>query len=470
MKFLILSFLISAPVLAQDTGGFSIARNGFKDLFNQFRVAQPKNVPWAGNFFPYSSDGTAIRLDARGNTSARGRSPMEVYGTLSRTGSAAHDWEMEFHSCDKLTGSLKRSCESWWGHCNGWAAAAIKETEPRKALRLGSETLSVAEQKAIYSELWLSSSSLNAGWTDKEKKTGAWIHDHDRPTDSYRKFWDVSPRAFFLIFTNYVGAQQTGIVIDRFTGDEVWNQPVVGYRILPLRPSDITEVRDGNRSYWSVFLRIKIYWANDLGTHPAHLSDEFDITKTTDYDSLESFGVDYEGRFLQFRLNFDAPVRISADGTRVLAAGNMLGDGIWEHQEDSRNYPLHRHNEMHPDFIWLPLDPIQDFSGYGNPHVDPRVVAQISAGQPAQDGASTAIDLKLVFAPRAFGGAPLDPEVVKKAVAQVIRRDGIRHAIYLRDISISRSRVSVIVKFPHGVNAQALSELFRAAGMDVRIE
>lgn len=470
MKTLLLAFFVSATAMAQDTGAFSITTNNFKDLFNQHRVAQPKITPWAGSFFPYGPGGTAVKLDKNGNEDSQGKSPMMSYGALAKIGSEAHDWELENHSCKNFTGEMKESCESWWGHCNGWSAAAIKELEPRKGVKVGSREFTVAEQKAILSELWLSSASLNAGWTDKNIKTDKWVHDHDRPTESYRMFWDVSPRSFFLIFTNYVGAQKTGVVIDRFTGDEVWNQPVVGYRILPIEAKDITKVSEGRSQYWSVLLKMKVFWANDLGTPPGHISKTFDIKKMSDDEDVDYVGDDYEGRLLKFRLKFDAEVKVSADGKQVLSAGKMVGDGIWDHQENSRDLSDSELNSTHPDFIWLPTDPIQDFSGYGNPHMDEKVVAQLTRAQGATTPTATAKNLKLVFAPRVFGEGALTEELVKREIAKVIRREGIRHAIYLADISISRSRVSVIVKFPQGVNEKALVALFKAAEMPVRIE
>ncbi len=464
--------LLALPLglaFAQDTGGFTVTQNSFKDLFNKHRIAQPKITPWAGDFFPYSSHGTSIKLNRDGDPASNGTSPMQSYGKLARIGDAAHDWEKANHSCDHLRGELRQSCMGWWGHCNGWAAAAIKELEPRKPVTASGVELSVADQKGIFTELWLSSASLNAGWTDKSKVTGKWVHDHDRPTEAYRRFWDVSPRTFFLIFTNYIGALKTGVVIDRFTGDEVWNQPMVGYRMLPIRKSDIKEVREGNRSYWSALIRVKIFWANDLGTPAGHISAPFDINKIKDNEDVEHLGRDYEGRYLAFRLNFDRALEMAPDGKTVVNAGRMIGDGIWEHQENSRDYADLSLNETHPDFIWLPTDPIQDETGYGNPYMDHRVTSRISRAGPTPP-ASAAQELKLVFAPRAFGGAPLDAETVKKAVQRVLRREGIRNAIYLDSIEISRSRVLVPVRFPQGADQSALVQLFAAAAMDVRIQ
>jgi hypothetical protein len=468
MKTLLFTLLaVSLSSWAQDVGNFEIYQNNFKDLYNKYRVAQPTLTPWAGSFFPYGAHGTAVKLDASGDAASSGKSPMQAYDAVGNLGTQAHDWEKENHSCDHFTGESKSSCESWWGHCNGWSAAAVKEAEPTRPVKVGTRTLSVADQKGILTELWLSSGSLNAGLTDKSKKNGAWVHDHNRPTDGYRKFWDVSPRAFLLIFTNTLGAEKTGVVVDRFTGDEVWNQPVVGYRLLPIRAEDIAEVRDGSRTYWSVKTRMKFYWGNDLGTPAGHVSKPFDINKMNDEEEVEYLGQDYEGRYLAFRLNFDAPVKMSPDGLKVLTAGRMVGDGLWEHQENSRDYSADALNSTHPDFIWLPTDPIQDYNGYGNPFLDARIVSKITSQQPVQPGTGPAT-LKLIFSARAF--TALTPAAIKLAVAKVIRREGLRHAIYLADIQVSGSQVVVGVRFAEKPEAAALVALFQAAGMTIQVQ
>jgi hypothetical protein len=466
-KLLFLLLAVSLSSWAQDVGNFEIYQNNFKDIYNKYRVAQPKLTPWAGSFFPYGSDGTAVKLDASGDTSSAGKSPMQAYDAVGSFGKQAHDWEKENHSCDRYTGETKSSCQSWWGHCNGWSAAAVKEAEPTRPVKVGTRTLSVADQKGILTELWLSSGSLNAGWTDKSKKNGAWVHDHNRPSESYRKFWDVSPRAFLLIFTNTLAAEKTGVVVDRFTGDEVWNQPVVGYRLLPIRAEDIAEVRDGGRTYWSVKTRMKFYWANDLGTPAGHVSKPFDINKMNDEEEVEDLGQDYEGRYIAFRLNFDAPVTVSADGLKVLTAGRMVGDGLWEHQENSRDFSLDALNSTHPDFIWLPTDPIQDYNGYGNPFMDARIVSKITSQQAVPPSPAPAT-LKLVFTARDF--TTLTPDAIKLAVAKVIRREGLRHAIYLADIKVNGSQVVVGVRFAEKPDRAALVALFQAAGMTIQVQ
>lgn len=486
MKFILTALLaLFAQQAIAQTGTFQTQQNDFKTLFNMHRFAQPQIVPWAGSFFPYSQDGTAIKLGRSGMMEHNGRSPLEVYDRLAKQsgGRSSEAWERENHTCRHLTGETKRSCEGWWGHCNGWAAAAIKESEPRSDLRVNGESLSVAEQKAIYTELWLSSGSLFVGESDKGRKVGDWVHAHGSNTDEYRRFWDVTPRAFFLVFTNYVGLLRTGVIIDRHTGDEVWNQPITGYRILPLRPSDIREVTDRGVTYWSVFFRMKIYWANDLGTPPGHLSTVFDIARmTNDSERVEHFpnsigGRDYEGRLLQFRLMLDAPVTISRDGTQILSAGRIIGDGIWEHQENSRKYNHQQLSHSHPDFIWLPTNPILDNNGYGNPYVTAANVALIRSGnspaalsQNKPSIAGSVTTMKLLLSPKGIHPNDLTPARIKGRIKGLLAREGVQTEIRANDIQMGRDRIVVPLTFATGVNSNALNELFRSANYTVSFE
>jgi hypothetical protein len=471
-KILPLLLMISSPlVFAQNTGQFEISQTGFKELFNKHRYASPEMIPWASNFFPYSDYGTAVKLDkVTGDPSSRGVSPMGSYALLPGGSDEAEGWEREVHGCDGYDAKTKKACRAWWGHCNGWAAAAIKEKEPRQPRRFKGVEYSVADQKGMLAELWLSNYSTNAGLSDKNIKTGKWVNNHRSPTESYNMFWDVTPKAFFLLFTNYIGVMKTGLVVDRFTGDEVWNQPVVGYRLLPIDKDQIQEVQEGQKKYWSVRLAVKFYWANDIGLRHDHVSKPFDISKMNDTENIETLTEDYEGRFLAFRLNFDSKVTVSPDGKRVLTAGRMVGDGIWEHQEESEHYSFDDLNNTHPDFIWLPTQAVQDTSGYGNPHIDGSVVAAMLEGKEIPNSRKDPLILKLSFAPRYLEGSDTTPEIAKRIVQSVIRREGIKHSIFLRDIEITRNRVSLLVKFPEGVDENNLSDLFDAAEMPVKIE
>lgn len=375
-------------VSSAQTGSYRIQNFDFAYLMNEHRIGAPEIPAWAGDFFAYANDGTAVLLNEEGYPDRKGRSPMQAYDQISglRAPRSAHEWEKKNHTCRELKGEEKKSCEGWWGHCNGWAAAAVKHYEPRSTMNVKGTRLSIAEQKGILAELWLSTDSLMAGETNKSRKTGAWV-GLDSP-DS-QSFWDIQPRSFFLILTNYVGIFKQGLVIDRFTGDEVWNHPLAGYRILPISPQDVNAVTHNGKTLWAVSMTVKLYWANDMGLPAGHISQVFDVqSHTTDSSKLESLprgreGVDFEGRILSFTLFLDAPVEWGANG-KILKAGKLVGPGIWEHQ---KNVNLYRGrwedlNHTHPDFVWTPTNPFHDlYGGYGNPYVIPSVAMSLFTEQ-----------------------------------------------------------------------------------------
>jgi hypothetical protein len=354
----------------------------FASLFNSYRFAQPKNIPWAGSFYAYSTNGTAIGI--KGSFRSKGHeelSPIYKYDQLfNGAGKPATQFEKANHSCDHLEGETKQSCQGWWGHCNGWAAAALREREPRKTVIYKGETLEVGHVKGILSELWLSTNSYFVGNTNKSKKTGEWIFNPNDP--DYKAFWDVTPKQFFFIFANQIGVQQVGVVIDRFTGDEVWNQPVAGYRVLPIRPQDIGVKEVNGKKLNYADLRMKIYWADD-DVYENHVSKKFDINATRDEEYEDSPADEYTARLVKFKMFFDQPLQINGDGTRVLNKPKVVHAGLWAEQE---NQEYGDADQGHPDFIWQPINPYIVNSGYENPHINwdnvKHMTKTIHSGEP----------------------------------------------------------------------------------------
>ncbi len=380
MKLTYLKLITSALLLfsgfAKAQESSFVVNQDFKSLFNQYRFAQPSHVPWAGTYFPYSYNGTAAGLNGASMTKSNPEtSAIAKYDELFNGGKyIATDFELKNHSCDVVPESEKASCEGWWGHCNGWAAAGIKEIEPRKTVSYKGVKLDVGQQKGILTELWLSTNSLFLGDTDKGKTTGDWVYDLNDP--GYNAFWDVTPRQMFLVFTNQVGALKTGVVIDRFTGDQVWNQPIVGYRILPIAKSDLGTQSYNGKVYPFAQITMKIYWADD-GVAPNHLSGPFNIAATSDDQGADNIGGEYTQRNLTFKMFFDKPLQMDASGTKVLNDVKIIGGGIWDAQENQMDSGSL--DQSHPDFIWLPTSPYIANNGYANPYINWDKIKQLTA-------------------------------------------------------------------------------------------
>lgn len=384
MKILVIFLLLAFNLMAEE---FELGNQNFKNLFNKYGSAQPKNIPWAGSYFPYKEKGIADNFiyDARRSS----QSPSEKFDYFFGEKSAT-EWEKRNHSCDNVEAKNKKGCESWWGHCNAWASAGIKEPEPRaplsKKMKGGDVTLTVADQKAFMTEMYMENNSLFSGNTNKAEKTGNWIFEPSNSISkkliaegvtNYDAFWDVTPRSFFLIFTNYIGMREIGVVIDRFTGDEVWNQPIAGYKMLPIRSDDIREsTSQGGRRVYPVLLRMNIFWAND-NVSANSVSEPFDIRRAPEKFQVGDFlyNDSYTGRSLAFFLYFDSPIRVSYDGRFISSSGNIVGDGIWYHQSlEGRKY-YKEFDHTHPDFIWLPTRALSaSAKGTRNPSFSPEKI------------------------------------------------------------------------------------------------
>lgn len=373
-KVILFSSVLASQALA---GQAFIVDQDFAKLFNNFRFAQPKQIPWAGSFFAYANKGTAMDVINGSGVLGDGKnSSIFQYDQLFNGGKTlAFDYEVQNHSCENVPEEEKDGCRSWWGHCNGWAAAAIKEVEPRKPVTVQGKKLEVGHVKGLLTELWLTTSSDFLGETDKSRKTDEWIYKGAKPLRD--SFWDVTPRQLMLSFMNHVGASGKSLVIDRFSGNEVWNQPLVGYRILPLRSEDLGEQTiEGVRHHYAQF-RMKIYWAQD-NVEPGHVSRGFNIAKTSDSEYHDDINSDYDQRLLKFKLFFDAPVEIDSTGTKILKAGNLVNEGRWYHQENpSTAYTTINHT--HPDFLWYPQTAYVDTSrGYGNPYINVKNIESVA--------------------------------------------------------------------------------------------
>ena len=119
--------------------------------------------------------------------------------------------------------------ESWWGHCNGWAAAAIATHEPTAAADFvdGDTTISFAtgDQKGLLTAAFYSQMSSFYG-----------ARYYGKDTDD---IGDLSPVAFQHLIDFYIRQQGVPFVFDITAGEAVWNYPVYAATL------DVTETDAG---------------------------------------------------------------------------------------------------------------------------------------------------------------------------------------------------------------------------------
>ncbi len=283
-------------------------------------------------------------------------------------------------------GSIQFGVGSWFGHCNAWAAAAIVEPEPRQSTTVDGIEFTAGDVKAFLTEIYMESDSIFHGTRNN-------YHEDEESRDAV-DFKDISPAMFHIFFADQIGNRDKSFVIDRFTGDEVWNQPVKAYRAdcEPLYTGTQAMEREvsyttypvkwasgsyqripnvdkrPNQQVYPLMCSTTIHWITDglpSETLTAlNISDDIDDeTFKSSYRIGELYDHQVEIRTISYELWLDKPM--DDPDARI------IGDGSWEHGSAS-NY-----TSLHPDFIWQPTGDVNDSRrDYENEFIDGKIVRE----------------------------------------------------------------------------------------------
>lgn len=182
---------------AQELGTVCLSSRGSDSAFL-------KKMPWSGYWWS-RREGKLAK-----GWASHAESPMQRYDryVMSRTGNnpGAQAWEQKNH-CNP-------TAPSWWGHCNGWAAASIMEPEPCRTRMLNGITFTVADQKALLSEMCMDVRALFYG---------------NRQNDISLATQDIRPDRFHRLLIENIKKRGRGIVADTSWSRSVWNFPICGY-------------------------------------------------------------------------------------------------------------------------------------------------------------------------------------------------------------------------------------------------
>ncbi len=292
--------------------------------------------------------------------------------------------------------------EGWWGHCNAWAAAALMEEEPARRGTVEHEGRSVevtpGEAKALLTE----------GWMEHHSSFHGSRHDDPENKADEVTYADLTASGFHVYFGTQLGLRQKGFVIDRFTGSEVWNQPVRSYvwSVEKLYQGDEAVEKEifqteynaydgkgarrslGKKRVYPVQVTASIHWVTDGLPHEVATVDNMlaDAWPTNSSEMHRLWGNQIEMRTLTYTLDLDKPME---EPTAV-----VIGDGAWSHALASDNH-------AHPDFVWQPLTQTGSQRRYENPNLEfERIVmakvlpATLAPAPPAMSsGETTARDV-----------------------------------------------------------------------------
>ena len=158
-------------------------------------------------------------------------SPMDKFALLQQLEGHTHGTNPWFAPAWELLNHWSPAGSSWFGHCNGWAAAAILTQEPRELTTFDTEwpsnvagqsdeeftvELSVADQKGLLSESFYSGLSNFFG---------------SRYNDEEDDVTDLSPKATLHILSTYIKQRGVPLVFDTTATSQVWNFPAWKYSL-----------------------------------------------------------------------------------------------------------------------------------------------------------------------------------------------------------------------------------------------
>jgi hypothetical protein len=178
-------------------------------------------VPYSGYIYPDTAGGTANALRKYDMAFNGGR--------YSATG--FEQWDTSAFQEPVRRGLFGRRTTmrtpGWHGHCNGWAAAAIRHAEPQQSVRYNNVVFSPADIKGLLAEIYIYNETLNLAGPRSPVNAGA----------------------FHAIITNWLGRGGHPIGMESDPGEEKWNYPIFGYSCTTNRSSSGRVVVNMKMSY-----------------------------------------------------------------------------------------------------------------------------------------------------------------------------------------------------------------------------
>ncbi len=223
------------------------------------REGEARRIPWAGNYWPTWQDGYNHRWQGEGSQSTMEKyaAAFEVDGLIdaasarfgidgqSERTSCTDDSQCDDaigEKCAKRAGAEAGRCvPTWFGVCHAWAPAAVLFDEPQRPVERNGTTFAVNDLKALATLL---AEDVDVRFASKrcdvDEQADKITYDaHGRPEQA--ACVDTNPATWHLLLANYLGRKGESFVEDRTFDDEVWNQPLRGYRVASMDEVDAAE-------------------------------------------------------------------------------------------------------------------------------------------------------------------------------------------------------------------------------------
>jgi hypothetical protein len=210
-------------------------------------------APWAGSYWPVYQDSINIKWDGAssdpastkyakaynvsGVEDAVSRMRGVLYGKSRKACTQSSECDSSIgESCAKREGQSGGYCiPTWWGICHAWAPASILVAEPKYPVTVNGVTFKVNDIRALvtlaHDDVEEKFVSLRCDADDGKGKIE--YDEFGRPKDGSCS--DTNAGTLHILMTNYLGKKNQSFVMDRTFDDEVWNQPLRGFRVTQFK-------------------------------------------------------------------------------------------------------------------------------------------------------------------------------------------------------------------------------------------
>jgi transglutaminase elicitor len=176
-------------------------------------------VPYAGHDYPDKAGGTLQAMRKYDMAYHRGQSLATEYERRDVGAHRSGRFDDDFAPRRGLFGFGRfrgPRTPSWYGHCNGWTAAAIRHAEPQNSVTRNGVVFTPADIKGMLAEIYM--------YTDTE-----FLGGEDAA---------INPGIFHLSLTNWLGRGDHPVGMETAIGEVVINYPIYTYGSAVTKLSD----------------------------------------------------------------------------------------------------------------------------------------------------------------------------------------------------------------------------------------
>jgi len=307
-------------------------------------------VPYAGHDYPDRAGGTINSLFKYDQAFHRGRSLAAEFERMDvgahRASGRDQDPRVSRGLFGRMRGNPREATPTWYGHCNGWTAAAIRHAEPQRSVVRNGVTFTPADIKGLLAEIYMYADSEFLGGVDPS----------------------INPGVLHLVLANWLGRGSHPVGMETAVGEVVINFPIFNYKSVIKNRSP----RENEVQTWITYT-LNVNRELDKQPPKFHRQLYFHYVLNTDNEGLISGG-QYYGDSGQIDMLW-TPLQPHAGGSERNKRGNPHLDikevlAIWR---DSVDEDLRKQ--------WLNIDPTEE------DRVLPETTAVATTEQP---GAATA--------------------------------------------------------------------------------